>query len=221
MQSGYICVAGVDMKTMVHVRPVQRSGRLPVALAGSAGGPFAIAAFVDLGVTQSASSPPETEDLIFNPAQIRLLRTLGPTDFWNLLKTISKNRLQDIFGPALHPQSNGAAVDESQGTTSLGCLRPAAPPRLFINPWGKLRANITEGSYVVELSVTDLRMYEPDQKTPRSNVMTALQKRIDAGTGVLLSVGLARAYQASNDTERRHWLQINNLHLEDDPTWQG
>src|SRR5262249_38600569 len=38
--------------------------------------------------------------------------------------------------------------------------------------------------------------------------------------GVILSVGLARAFQASGDTARRHWLQVNNLHLEDDPVWK-
>ena len=47
------------------------------------------------------------------------------------------------------------------------------------------------------------------------------QRRIKRGVGVILSVGLARAFQVSGDTARRHWLQVNNLHLEDDPAWKA
>ena len=32
-------------------------------------------------------------------------------------------------------------------------------------------------------------------------------------------VGLARAFRAQGDTQSRHWLQVNNIHLEDDPVW--
>jgi hypothetical protein len=128
--------------------------------------------------------------------------------------------LSQIFGAELQPRSGGCTVDENQGQVSLGCLRPAAPPKIFINNFGGLRARVTDGTFDINLSATDLRLYEEDQQTPRPEIVTALQRRIDAGIAVILSVGLARAYQARNDTARRHWLQVNNLHLEDDPIWR-
>lgn len=44
MQPGYICVAGIDLETGSHVRPVLPSGRLSAALLRRNGGPFDIAA---------------------------------------------------------------------------------------------------------------------------------------------------------------------------------
>jgi hypothetical protein len=37
---------------------------------------------------------------------------------------------------------------------------------------------------------------------------------------VILSVGLTRPFRKWGDSEERHWLQVNNIHLEDDPLWQ-
>lgn len=112
-------------------------------------------------------------------------------------------------------------MDEGLGNASLGCLRTATPPSITINRWDKIRAQVTDGTFDVDLSVTDLRLYGKDQKTPRAKVIADVQRRIQKGVGVILSVGLARAFQASGDTARRHWLQVNNVHLEDDPTWKA
>ncbi len=97
----------------------------------------------------------------------------------------------------------------------------AVPPRITINRWGKIRAQVADGAFDVDLSVTDLRLYAEDQKTPRAKVVADMQRRIRRGVGVILSVGLARAFQVTGDTARRHWLQVNNLHLEDDPVWRA
>jgi hypothetical protein len=67
----------------------------------------------------------------------------------------------------------------------------------------------------------DLRSYGEDQKTPRAKVIADVQRRIRQGARVILSVGLARAFQVSGDTARRHWLQMTNVHLEDDPVWEA
>ena len=42
MQSGYICVAGIDMQNNKHVRPVLARSRLTVDLLKRKGGPFDI-----------------------------------------------------------------------------------------------------------------------------------------------------------------------------------
>jgi hypothetical protein len=44
--------------------------------------------------------------------------------------------------------------------------------------------------------------------------------RIAKGAGVIVAVGLSRPWQKLDDTVERHWLQVNNIHLEDDPAWQ-
>jgi hypothetical protein len=42
--------------------------------------------------------------------------------------------------------------------------------------------------------------------------------RLKDGVDAFLMLGLARAYLASNDDRKRHWLQLNGLCLVDSPT---
>jgi len=41
------------------------------------------------------------------------------------------------------------------------------------------------------------------------------------GVPVIVSVGVTRAFAVHEGEPALHWLQINNLHLEDDPAWAG
>jgi hypothetical protein len=50
--------------------------------------------------------------------------------------------------------------------------------------------------------------------------MQRVAERIVGGTGLLLSVGLTRPFSNSPSSPPVHWLQVNNIHLEDDPTWR-
>lgn len=221
MQPGYICVAGLDLQTYAHVRPVLAGSRLTVDLLKRKGGPFDIAVVVDVGATPPRGRPPETEDRVFDRAQLTAVKELAAERFWKVLKSVSRKTLKEIFGKNLQPQRRGCAVDEGTGSASLGCLLPVTPPEVFINSWRKVRARITDGIFDIDLSVTDLRFYENDQQTPQAKVVADVQRRIKKGVGVIISVGLARAFLAKGDTARRHWLQVNNIHLEDDPTWQA
>lgn len=221
MQPGYICVAGINVPSNAHVRPVLHRGRLTVDLLARNGGTFDIGRAVELGPTESCRTAPENEDHRFDPARLVAVKEFSPHAFWRLLATISADTLTHIFGEDLEEHGSGCAVDEGKGHSSLGCLRTTVPPSVEINRWGKVRARVNDGVFDVDLSVTDLRLYETDQKTPRSDVIADLQRRIRQGVAVLLSVGLARAFQASGDTMRPHWLQVNNLHLEDDPVWKA
>jgi hypothetical protein len=72
----------------------------------------------------------------------------------------------------------------------------------------------------VDLSVNDLRLYEADHRTPRRDLVSSVQQRLKSGVEAILSVGLTRPWQKRGDTAERHWLQVNNIHLEDDPLWQ-
>ena len=89
MQPGYICVAGVDVNTMSHVRPVLPRGRLTTALLRHNGGPFAIGSVVDLGPTVYAGGAPEIEDYYFDPAKATWLFDDDPDDYWELLNQMA------------------------------------------------------------------------------------------------------------------------------------
>jgi hypothetical protein len=176
---------------------------------------------VDLGEVRPSGRPPEVEDHTFDALVEHPMSDYGAVEFWKLLCRTAKGKLADLFGPALVPQRRGCAVAEGAGSASLGCLRPASRPKLEINHWGKLRVRVSDGTFDVDLSVTDLRFYEEDQQTVRAALVEAVQERIEEGVPVVLSLGLARAFTVNGDSERRHWLQLNNVHLEDDPAWQA
>ena len=221
MKPGYICVAGIDLQSKAHVRPVLAGGRLGAVLLKRAGGPFDVAVVVDLRSTQPQGNAPETEDHLFESNKTAVVDEMTAKKFWKLLKSLSESTLTAIFGKELKARSNGCAVNEGTGSASLGCLLPAKSPQVFVNSWGKIRTRVFDGTFDVDLSVTDLRLYHNDQQTPRSQVVADVQRRIEKGVDVILAVGLARAFRATGDTARRHWLQVNNIHLGDNPVWQA
>lgn len=218
MKSPYVCIAGIDPENAGHVRPVLHA-QLPRTLTASGGGPFGIGTVVELGTVQPCGSPPEVEDVLFNPGSVHKTGDMPPNDFWTWLKHMSKPSLAQIFGPVIHRQGYSFAVDVNQGTASLGCLAPQTRIDLSVNQWNRVTVSMTVDGDRVYIPVTDLRLYEDDQATPRAARIAELAGRISKGTDVILSVGLARKFKAQNDTEERHWLQVNNIHVADEPTW--
>jgi hypothetical protein len=92
-------------------------------------------------------------------------------------------------------------------------------PTLSVTSNGQIRADITDGSFSVNLAVTDIRLYETDYKTPKENLIREINTRIQGGIPVILGVGLTRPWKYPDDTVERHWLQVNNIHLEDNVVW--
>lgn len=220
MQPGYICVVGVSLDTGGHVRPVLQYGRLTTGLLRCNGGPFDIASVVDLGPTREAGCAPEVEDLCFDPARASWLMDDDLEAFWELLQETSCESLVEIFGPDLERRGRSCTVDPGGGHASLGCLKPTRKPELYVNDYGSIRLRLTDPTPSVDLSVTDLRLCEEDHRTPRWALISNMKERIRAGVGTILSVGLTRPWQKQDDTRPRHWLQVNNIHLEDDPGWR-
>lgn len=219
MQPPYICVAGIDVDTGRHVRPVLRGARLERDLLTRKGGPFDIAAVVDIGRAWCVGEPPETEDYRFDPHRSAYVADLPSDEYWRLLQGLARTRLRDIFGDDLKQRGRTFAVDAGKGRCSLGCLAPAVRPALSIDLFGTVRLSLTKGRLRTSLAVTDLRLFEADHHTPRRSAVEHVARRINGGVEVILSVGLSRAWQKPGDTVARHWLQVNNLHLRDDPGW--
>ena len=62
--------------------------------------------------------------------------------------------------------------------------------------------------------MNDLRLYEPDEETPREEAVRALSERLKRGVRVILAVGVTRPW----GSQHRHWLQVNGIHLAENPT---
>ena len=216
MMKGYICVAGVDPDTLRHVRPVLEGRRLKSFSLDSRGGPFGMAAEVDLGPVRACGSPPEVEDVEFNPACARRLRTLAAGEFWALLEQIVAPDLRTAFGDDLRPTGGTCTVEVSQGIASLACLAPARPPLLAIDHVDRVRARIADPHATYDLPVTDLRFYEPpDYQQAREYLVEDFNTRAAAGARVLAGLGLTRPFAAREGEPERHWLQVNALYLQD------
>lgn len=184
----------------------------------SNGGPFDVGVVVDLGHVTPEGVAPEVEDHRFSQRQARFIEQMDSTEFWGLLAQVSEGRLRSIFGPELKRQGGGAATDEGCGEASLGCLVPFKAPQILVDDWGRLRMNVEDAEFQpFNLSVTDVRFYGDDLATVDHSIVHRVQRRIDGGVPLLLSVGLTRPWQKPGDSVRRHWLQVNNLHFEDSP----
>lgn len=220
MQPGYVCAAGVDVNTLEHVRPVLRYGRLPARLLRPNGGPLDVGSVVDLGPTTDAGHPPELEDRYFDPARAAWLFDDDPDDYWDFLDEISRANLLDIFGPDLELWDESCTVEVGEGRASLGCLKPEKQPWLYVDHRGTIRLVLDHLTPSVDLAVNDLRLYAGDGRTPRRDLVADLQSRLEARVEAILSVGLTRPWCKRGDTTERHWLQVNNIHLRDDPLWR-
>ena len=222
MQPGFMCVAGIDPATGQHVRPVLVGARLATLLLAPYGGPFDMGALVELGPVKPAGQPPETEDQRFEAWHSRRLRYAAPAELWEAIQKCARPSFGAIFGPALRPQGRTCAVDLGQGTASLGCLNVKERPQLVVETYGtkrNLRMRVWDGALGGNLAVTDLRLFEDDHATPRTSLVDDMNRRIAAGVELILAVGLTRPF-APDGVTAYHWLQVNNLHLADNPDWR-
>jgi hypothetical protein len=221
MVPGFICVAGVDVESGRHVRPLTNRVMIPHAWSAARGGAFGIGNVVDLGPARYKGAPPEVEDHLFHEQHLRCVERLGPAAFWQSLEACCETRLQRIFGPELRLEGHTCVTDAGQGRASLGCIVPRAVHDLTVGPRGSARLSLEIGQAALDLPVTDLRFYEIDERNAvwvvdRDRV-ESVRYALQTGVPVILSVGLTRAFQRSSADRKRHWLQVNNIHLADDP----
>ncbi len=172
-------------------------------------------ALVDIGPVTPEPSPPESEDHAFQTANVEYVRDLDDQEFLDLLHEVRDVDIQTAFGPALENVRGGYAVDAGSGERSLAVVRASEPPTLIVDRYGKLRLHVRDLDPAPNLSVADVRFYEADQKTIRSDLVRDVNARIEDGVGLLLMLGLPHATQMPWDDRERHWLQLNGLVLED------
>lgn len=225
MHGGHICVAGVDLETHGHVRPLLGHQHLPFYFLARYGGPFDMARIVELGDARHRPDPPHVEDYVFVESRAKVRRTVGWQEFWNLLDDLARPTLEEIFGSALRsvgPSRYG--TDVGQGLASLGCFRPRRPPelRLAVGRDGKaqIRFGLSDGRIEADAGVTDLRLYGVNHSTPDRDKVRAVARRIQCSDDVILGLGLTRKFRPSATADYVHYLQVNNIHLKEEPTWQ-
>ncbi len=174
-------------------------------------------ALVNIGEVTPEPSPPESEDHGFQTANVELVRDLESEDFLDLLDRVRDADIQTAFGPGLENVASAYAVQAGAGERSLAVVRAIEAPTLLVDGWGKLRVHVRDLDPAPNLSVADVRFYEPDQKTIRGDVVRDVNERLQDDVGVLLMLGLARPMQMPWDDRQRHWLQCNGLVLKDRP----
>lgn len=180
-----MCVAGVDVETGAHVRPVVVGRRLGSELLACHGGPFDLATVVDLSITEPVPRPPQVEDHAFKPRNARVVRPVKPSIFWEILDYLAQPKLATLFGPDLKHIGNGhAGVDLDRGMASLGCLEPARPPRLYIRHRERgnhqVRVTVDDGLFRLDLSATDIRCSPTITSRPIRRRSTAFEPRSPA-----------------------------------------
>ena len=178
-----------------------------------------MAKVVDFGEMRDVGCKPELEDREFSPGDLQLVKSLSKWEFWGLLLGNSKDNLKEIFGDSLRPLKASRVIDKGHGSASLGFLLPAKTPLIGINEHGKIRVKLDDRGESVFLSLTDLRFYAKDLETPLPKTVQSVSRRLKSGVRAILGVGLTRAWGKPGKPEY-HWLQVNNIHMEDDPTWQ-
>jgi hypothetical protein len=209
MQPGYICVAGIDLDTGRHVRPVTEGRRLGAHLWRRNHGVFDLGVVVDLGKTRYVGHPPESEDHDFDPRRATHIEVMAWDGFFELVRHASQKSLREIFGEALKPWRQTCTVDQGAGVVSLGSLIPDTLS-LTIDQRDSIRLVLQDQLGLLRLPVTDLRLYEDDFRTPRRELVQSMARRIRRGDEVVLTVGLTRPW-SPDSTPPKHWLQVNNI----------
>ena len=216
MNGGHVCVAGIDERGR-HVRPVLAFGRLTRDVLVTGGGPFGLGVRVAIAGAVPRPSRPEVEDHLFEIAATREVGRLDGAAFWDLLAEHAEASLAGIFGIELARDGRTASLPVGAGQASLGIFCPRARPRLA-HDQGKLRLLVAEADLgALSLPITDVRLYDPASGAVHARLAQLLEDRLRR-RDALLSVGVGRPW-TRNGGEPRHWLQVNNVHLDDNPLW--
>jgi hypothetical protein len=157
------------------------------------------------------------EDVAFDPAAVRARGVMARDEFWVVLESRSRRTLAEIFGPTLERTGRTASMAEGTGARSLGVLDLGHRVRLEAS-FGKLKVALLDSDLgTLRVPVTDLRLHDPETGGIHERRLELVNDRLRRRRAIL-SVGVGRAW-APDGEEPRHWLQVNNIHLDDNPLW--
>jgi len=216
MRGERICIAGVEPGSRRHVRPTTAPDELLTReLLSVEGGFVEPGVLIGLGNPRPTPSPPEVEDHRCSLRRIEPVRRLGGTDYLTLLDSLAGESLAEVFGEDLYRATRWKyAVDPGHGAASLGVLRVYRPPQLEIDRYGKVTARLNDPEPQAYATVTDVRFFRSDHKTPREDRVDDVNRRLGRGVDAFLMMGLSRAVGAPGNL---HWLQVNGICLADRP----
>lgn len=222
MKDRCICVAGIDLASGKHVRPVLDVAKLGSSLLATNGGPLDIGNVVELGRTWPKPTAPELEDHVFGLPSLKLVGKATAGELWAAMTRTAESDLQKIFGPDLKPKGAGSlVVEKGHGIASLGCWRPNRVPTVdtdtrFGNPRIRVRFSGAPGG--LDLGLTDLRFWNTSTTPEGVFALRALHAdtELKRGREFVLCVGLTRPFAPDGNPPEVHWLQVNNIHFKDE-----
>ena len=210
MHDDHVCLAGLDAATGRHIRPVTGS-RIPRSYLDRPSGRIQIGSRLRFSVMTPVPTPPEVEDHLFREADSDVGLRATDAELWAALESVEMSNLAAVFGPNLHRIGHTWALDEGTGTASLGVVRARERHGPVIDAYGKVRmAFLGDDGELLNIPVTDLRLFRADGK-PDAVEVSGMRREVDRNP-VLLSVGVGRAWAPDGEI-RRHWLQVNNIHV--------
>lgn len=214
MSKPRICVAGLDTSALAPIRPTTPPTDLITrTLLRSEGGPFGPGAVVDLGEVVAEGAPPEIEDHRFVTTNARHVEDLSDEVYLATLGEVAEPTIAAALGENItEVRSRKFAVPGGQGERSLAVLDVSSP--ILLTDWGNLYVIINDGVVEAKLRVTDVRFYEPDHKTLKTDLVKDVGRRLADGVEAYAMLGLARAMW-DDDGGNVHWIQCNGICLAD------
>ena len=217
MQKGYFCAAGLNLKMLQYIRPTFAGKRLGNYLISEHKNCFEIGSVVAFPKMRHIGAYPMIEDYELAGAEPTFMYKMTPTDFIEALKKVSHEDVISVFGEDLKRIGNGFGVEIGRGKASLGCIKVKGYSRLSLNEeYNKIRFMMHYGKERIYLTVTDLRLYD-DEMLPKKEIVYYISKELSKKKSLFLSLGLTRPWSKPGSEKELHWLQVNNIYLENDP----
>ncbi len=219
MSAGKICVAGIDIATNMHVRPVFPMGNFTIQDLRANGGTMEIGAVVDIGDAVKSGYPPEVEDHDVKRKNLRYIKTLSANAFSTWMAENSSHSVRHIFGERMSYEFGYATLKPGEGKASLGCLSVQGEKLLHVNDQGRIRMRFMTDGVRLNLPITDLRCFENDAVTLDKVAINQLQQLV-ADNEIVLSLGVTRLYRPKPEAPEAHWLQVNGVFPVTNPYWK-
>src|SRR5262249_8556895 len=144
-------------------------------------------------------------------------RVVDSDEFWASLEELAVHSLTEIFGETMTRDGRTASMPAGTGRASLGVYRPTSEVSLD-QSFEKPRIRIDDPDLrALSLALTDVRLFDLASGAVREGRADLLGDRLSRRAS-LLSVGVGRPW-ARESGEPRHWLQVNNVHVDSNPLW--